>query len=284
MTELSSKVVITKQKKKFRFPKINFNRQKFFIFLGLVLLVLSSGGLSSFMTIQILKAQDNLMSRTTQVYNVDSSESSVSIVKQISKSVVSISTKSVSASWFGRQTVSEGAGTGVMISEDGYILTNNHVISGSTDVSFTTQDETTYNATVVKADPDKDLALIKVKSDVNVTFTAAKIGNSDSVAVGEDVIAVGNALGQYANSVTKGIVSGLGRPVVTGSSSLYGKLHELDDLIQTDAAINSGNSGGPLVNSKGEVIGINTAVAGSAQNIGFSIPINHAKELVASVK
>lgn len=284
MAESSSKVIITRQKNKFHLPKIRFNHKKILIFFGLVLLVLSSGGLSSYLTIEILKSQDNLMSRTTQIYNVTDGENSVNIVQQVSKSVVSISTTSVSTSWFGRQSVSEGAGTGIIISEDGYILTNNHVISGSTTVKFMTQDEKTYDATVIKADADKDLALIKVQDAGNVKFTAAKIGDSNSVKVGEDVIAVGNALGEFSNSVTKGIVSGLGRPIVTGSSTLYGRLQELDDLIQTDTAINSGNSGGPLVNSKGEVIGVNTAVAGSAQNVGFSVPINHAKELVASVK
>lgn len=276
MTGLSSKIIISKHKKR-------FNSKKILIFLGLIVLTLTSGGLGSYLTIAILKSQDNLMSRTTQIYNVTDGENSVNIVKQISKSVVSISTKTISTSWFGRQTVSEGAGTGIIISSDGYILTNNHVISGSSSLTFTTQDEKTYDATVVKADSDKDLALIKV-SDQTVTFTPVKIGNSDSVQVGEDVIAVGNALGEFSNSVTKGIISGLGRPIVTGNSGLYGKLQELDDLIQTDTAINSGNSGGPLVNSKGEVIGINTAVAGSAQNVGFAVPINHAKELVASAK
>jgi serine protease Do len=145
----------------------------------------------------------------------------------------------------------------------------------------TTRDDKELTAKVIATDESKDLALIKIKSYTKLI--AAKIGDSDSVKVGEGVIAVGNVLGRYRNSVTKGIVSGLGRPIITGSSGLYGNLQELDDLIQTDAAINSGNSGGPLVNMKGEVIGINTAIDGTAQNIGFSVPINHAKGLVKSI-
>lgn len=280
MSEESSKYIITKPKKKFKVPRTAPRRV--LVFLGLLAMTLSSAGVGSFATIEILKSQDNLMNRTTQIYNISEEENSVNIVKQVSKSVVSISTKTITTNWFGRRSISEGAGTGIVISEDGYILTNNHVVSDSNSVSIATQDERIYKATVVKVDEDKDLALIKVV-DETAKFTAVKIGDSEKVEVGENVIAVGNALGEYSNTVTKGIVSGLGRPIVTSSSDLYGKLHELEDLIQTDAAINSGNSGGPLVNSKGEVIGINTAVAGSAQNIGFSVPINHAKELVDSL-
>ena len=268
--------------KKFFLKRVKFNRKKVLIGLAVVLLVFTSGGLSSYVTIQILKAQDNLLSRTTQVYNVSGETNVVNVAKLVSKSVVSISTKAVSRGWFGRQTVSEGAGTGMIISEDGYILTNNHVIEDSSSVTATTQDGTELEATVVKTDSDKDIAVIKVKTDK--TLTAAKLGDSSKVQVGEDVIAIGNVLGRYHNSVSRGIISGLGRPIVTSGSSLYGNLKELDDLIQTDTAINSGNSGGPLVNAKGEVIGINTAIDGSAQNIGFSVPINHAKEMIASIK
>ena len=268
--------------KKFFLKRVKFNRKKVLIGLAVVLLVFTSGGLSSYVTIQILKAQDNLLSRTTQVYNVSGETNVVNVAKLVSKSVVSISTKAVSRGWFGRQTVSEGAGTGMIISEDGYILTNNHVIEDSSSVTATTQDGTELEATVVKTDSDKDIAVIKVKTDK--TLTAAKLGDSSKVQVGEDVIAIGNVLGRYHNSVSRGIISGLGRPIVTSGSSLYGNLKELDDLIQTDTAINSGNSGGPLVNTKGEVIGINTAIDGSAQNIGFSVPINHAKDMIASIK
>jgi len=120
-----------------------------------------------------------------------------------------------------------------------------------------------------------------VKSDEKLF--AVKLGDSDKLKVGESVLAIGNVLGRYSNSVTLGIISGLGRPIITSGSGLYGNLQELEDLIQTDAAINSGNSGGPLVNMKGEVIGINTAIDGTAQNIGFAVPINHAKKLVSSI-
>jgi serine protease Do len=245
-------------------------------------LVAVSSGASSYITAKLINPQIDNSTNTTQLINVDNNNNVVSVVEKISESVVSISTRTTSYGWFGQRIVSDGAGTGIVISEDGYILTNNHVIEGSSSVSISTHNEIEYAAEIIATDASKDLALIKVKTKVDLT--AAKIGDSDLVQVGEEVIAVGNVLGRYRNSVTKGIVSGLGRPIVTEGSSLYGDLHELDDLIQTDTAINSGNSGGPLVNMKGEVIGINTAIDGSAQNIGFSVPINHAKELVSSIK
>lgn len=266
--------------KKRRHFRVNW-KKCIFIFLMLVLIVASAAG-GSYLTISYLKSSGTLLTETNQTYNISDETNVVNIVTEISKSVVSISTKTSSKSWFGREVTSEGAGTGMIISVDGYILTNNHVIDGSDSITVTTQDDIVLDATVIKTDSDKDLALIKVTT--NTKLTAVKIGDSDSMKVGEEVIAVGNVLGIYNNSVTKGIISGLGRPIVTSGSSLYGKLTELDDLIQTDAAINSGNSGGPLVNMSGEVIGINTAIDGTAQNIGFAVPINHAKDLVKSIE
>lgn len=278
----ASQPSVSQNKKRSKTFRINC--KKACIGFALLILVAASSGAGSYLTIEILKSQGRLLNvtNTTQVYNIDENNNVINIASQVSKSVVSISTQTTTYGWFGRSYVSEGAGTGIVISTDGYILTNNHVVAGSDSLTVTTQDKQEFAATVIKTDSDKDLALIKVTTDVNLT--AAKIGDSDSVKVGEDVIAIGNVLGLYQNSVTKGIISGLGRPITTQSSNLYGKLQELDDLIQTDTAINSGNSGGPLVNMKGEVIGINTAIDGDAQNIGFSVPINHAKELVATIK
>lgn len=204
----------------------------------------------------------------------------VGVIDTVSQSVVSISTETVQQ--YGRtnfQYIAEGAGTGVVVTGDGYILTNNHVIENARQVTVMTTDEKVFTADVVATEPDSDLALLKV-TDTDAEFHYAQIGNSDDAAVGEDVYAIGNALGRYQNSVTRGIVSGLGRPITTGSQGLRGNLQEFEDLIQTDAAINSGNSGGPLINAKGEVIGINTAVDGQAQNIGFAIPISRAEALI----
>lgn len=268
------------KKKRFRLPR--FNGRKLLRVLAVILLIATSSGVSSYLTAYMINDNIKTTTNNTQVYNVSDDSNVVGIVNQISKSVVNITTETEVFGWFGQRSVSEGAGTGIIIKADGYILTNNHVIDGADTITVITNDDKELEATVIAADASKDLAVIKVKNDVNLT--AAKIGDSDKVQVGEEVIAVGNVFGQFSYSVTKGIVSGLGRPIVTSGSTLYGNLEQLSDLIQTDAAINSGNSGGPLVNMSGEVIGINTAVSGSGQNIGFSVPINHAKSLVKNIE
>ncbi len=233
-------------------------------------------GLTSGITAWLVRAD---LQNTQQIAISDQPVSQgVAVVEKVADSVVSITTETAQYDWFGRQAISSGAGSGVIISEDGYILTNNHVIDGADSVYVTTTDDKEYEANVVATEPDADLALLKV---ANVTsLRAAELGDANDLQVGQDVYAIGNALGQYPNSVTKGIISGLGRPITAVSSGLRGNLQEFEDLIQTDAAINSGNSGGPLVNADGKVIGINTAVAGQAQNIGFSVPINRAQDLI----
>jgi putative serine protease PepD len=167
-----------------------------------------------------------------------------------------------------------GEGTGIIISSDGYILTNAHVVSDASKVSVSTAASSkALSATVVGADVAHDVALIKV--DGGSGLPAAELGRSADVKVGDDVVAIGNALGLRGDpTVTRGIVSALNRTV-----------ENLTGMIQTDAAINPGNSGGPLVNSAGQVIGINTAVAADgAQNIGFAIPIDKAKDLADRLK
>jgi len=264
--------------KKNKFKHLNMKILRFLVALLLVAII---SGASSFLTIELLKSQNNLLNRTTNVYSVTNDNNIANIVDEISNSVVNVSTKTVGYTWFGQKVMSEGAGTGIIISSDGYILTNNHVVDGSDEVFITNSEDKKMSAKVIKKDSSKDLAIIKVESEEELS--AVKLGDSDKLKVGETVLAIGNVLGRYSNSVTLGIVSGLGRPIVTSDSGLYGNLQELEDLIQTDAAINSGNSGGPLVNMKGEVIGINTAIDGTAQNIGFAVPINHAKKLVSSI-
>ncbi|MGB4420569.1 MAG: trypsin-like peptidase domain-containing protein [Candidatus Saccharimonadales bacterium] len=263
--------------------KNKFKRARNNIFKSLAILIAIAliSGASSFLTIELLKRQNNLLNRTTNIYSVTNDNNIANIVDEISKGVVNISTRKIGYTWFGQKIISEGAGTGIVISSDGYILTNNHVVDNSDEVSVTISNGKEIEAKVIKKDSSKDLAIIKVKSDEKLF--AVKLGDSDKLKVGESVLAIGNVLGRYSNSVTLGIISGLGRPIITSGSGLYGNLQELEDLIQTDAAINSGNSGGPLVNMKGEVIGINTAIDGTAQNIGFAVPINHAKKLVSSI-
>jgi serine protease Do len=174
----------------------------------------------------------------------------------------------------GEDFLQQGSGSGVIVSEDGYILTNNHVIEGADEITVVYGDGDRYDAKVVGADPRTDLAVIKIEGK---DFPAATLGDSDKIEVGEWVLAVGNPF-ELQNTVTAGIISARGRSNVG--------LAEYEDFIQTDAAINPGNSGGPLVNLDGEVVGINTAIAtqtGGNMGIGFAIPVNMAKKVMAEL-
>jgi|SRR5581483_1278149 len=181
----------------------------------------------------------------------------------------------------GTQLQEVGAGSGFIVSQDGLVLTNKHVVSDAqADYTVLTNDGQKYSASVVALDPVQDLAVIKIKSDNK--FPAITIGDSSSIQIGQGAIAIGNALGEFRNTVSVGVVSGLGRSI-SASDSGGGSSENLDNIIQTDAAINPGNSGGPLLNLRGEVIGINTATAQGAQTIGFAIPINVAKKDISQV-
>ena len=174
-----------------------------------------------------------------------------------------------------------GGGTGFIISsKKGLILTNKHVVSDE-DAEYTviTNDGQEYEAKILARDPFNDIAVLKVETQ---NLPEVKLGNSDELRIGQTVIAIGNALGEYRNTVTKGVVSGISRRVITGDST--GSSEVLEGVIQTDAAINFGNSGGPLINLKEEVIGINTAISRQGQLIGFAIPINQAKQVIESIE
>jgi serine protease Do len=162
----------------------------------------------------------------------------------------------------------QGAGSGVVIGKEGYILTNNHVVEGAKEVTVTFANQKEYKAQVVGRDPKTDLAVLKVQS--KESFPAVTMGDSDQLKVGDWVVAIGNPFG-LNNTVTSGIVSAKGRVIGAGP---------YDDFIQTDASINPGNSGGPLINMQGELVGINTAILPNGQGIGFAIPVNTAKPLV----
>lgn len=182
----------------------------------------------------------------------------------------------------------QAAGTGIIISKSGIIMTNRHVVpEGTTNVDVTLADGTIYKNVEVlgrtTTSDTLDIAFLKIRDTKGKSLTAAKLGDSDKMQVGDKVVAIGNALGQFQNSVTSGIISGYGRSVEAGDSGSGSNSESLINLFQTDAAINSGNSGGPLVNMNGEVIGINTAVAGNAEAIGFSIPLNDAQGLIKQV-
>lgn len=239
---------------------------------------LVGGLLGSFVYIHDF-AKDIPVSRQQLV--VQESSAVIDVAKQVSPAVVSITTQTVQPGIFGfGSTQGEAAGTGMILASDGLILTNNHVIAGSTSVTVFTSDGKQYKGTVVAANANSDYAFVRISAK---NLPTVKLGDSSNVQVGEKVVAIGNALGQFQNTVTEGIISGKGRPV-QASDSGGGTVESLTDLFQTDAAINEGNSGGPLVNLKGEVIGIDTAIAGNAQNIGFAIPINEVKNAIDSVK
>ena len=225
-----------------------------------------------------------------------------SIAKSLSPGVVSISavTTTQTSNFFGfsQPVQQQSAGTGIIISSNGLVLTNRHVVpAGTTSVSITLANGTQLsNVSVVgrtAASDSLDIAILKINNLEGQTLTPLVLGDSSQVQVGDGVIAIGNALGQFQNTVTSGIISGFGRNISAstgGSSNVFGfssgstsTSENLSDLFQTDAAINEGNSGGPLVNLNGQVIGINTAIASNSQNIGFAIPINEVKGLVKSV-
>lgn len=173
-----------------------------------------------------------------------------------------------------KEQIQQGTGSGFIISEDGKILTNAHVVEGATEVTVSLKDGRVFEGKVLGTDPLTDLAVISIQAD---NLPVLKVGNSDELVIGEWAIAIGNPLG-LDNTVTTGIISATGR-----SSSEIGVGDKRLDFIQTDAAINPGNSGGPLLNVRGEVIGINTAIIQNAQGLGFAIPINRAAEIAQTL-
>jgi serine protease Do len=179
----------------------------------------------------------------------------------------------------GSEKVEVGGGTGFLISKNGYIITNRHVVDrDDVEYSVITDDGESHAATVVAKDPLFDIAVLKIEGE-NHTFLT--FGNSDEIEVGQTAIAIGNALAEFRNTVSVGVISGLSRSITAGNG--LGSFERLEGVIQTDAAINPGNSGGPLLNLSGEVIGMNVAMAG-AENIGFALPSNIVKKVAESVR
>ena len=175
------------------------------------------------------------------------------------------------------------SGTGFFISDDGFLVTNKHVVADKdAEYSIVTLEGKTMSAKVIARDPLHDMAVLKIDPPAGGKFSFIPLGNSDSVKIGQTAIAIGNALGEFQNTVSIGVISGLKRNVTASGSG--GGVEELTDVIQTDAAINPGNSGGPLLNLKGEAIGLNTAIAQGAQNIGFALPINQITKSIENVK
>ncbi len=224
---------------------------------------------------EVQKPKDQ--SPSVYVSNSSYEQSIIDVARNTSPSVVSIV---ISKNLPVYQEIGEGSG--FIVSVDGLILTNKHVVSDNkADYTVLTSDGKKYSAKVLALDPVQDLAVIKIKSD-GASFKPATLGDSSGIQIGQTAIAIGNALGQFSNTVSVGVVSGLQRTI--SASDQMGSFSEtLEGIIQTDAAINSGNSGGPLLNLKGEVMGISTAMAQGAQTIGFAIPIDMAKKDIQQV-
>jgi serine protease Do len=256
------------------------------IFLSLVLG--AAGGIGGLLLLgKIAPTQTNQIESVipgiTKVEKVTVEEDSATIdaVKKVSPTVVSVTTTRSIEDFFGTVSEQKGGGTGFILTSDGLILTNKHVVSDAkADYTIYTLDGKSFKPKSITTDPFNDLAIIKIEA---TGLPPVELGDSEKIQIGQRVIAIGNALAEFQNTVTTGVISAVGRKVEAGSDS-SGSTESLENLIQTDAAINPGNSGGPLINIRGQVIGINTAMAGNAENIGFAIPINTAKSAIDSYK
>ena len=235
-----------------------------------------------------------------KVYEVTENSATFDVVKKVAPSVVSVVVTKELANVYnmtgpdvwefwnngeplprgGGDTQEVGGGTGFIISEDGMILTNRHVVEDiDAAYSIVLNDGTSHEAKVLDRDVVSDIAVLQI--DVQ-GLPVVEFGDSDDIEIGQTVVAIGNTLSEYSNTVTRGVISGIDRRVVAGDG--FGNSELIEGALQTDAAINPGNSGGPLLNLDGQVIGINTAVNRAGQSIGFAIPINQAKPVVDSVR
>ncbi|HVS59018.1 MAG TPA: trypsin-like peptidase domain-containing protein [Candidatus Saccharimonadales bacterium] len=283
--------------KQFRRPTFRSTRMRVAgVVVGLIIAAAGFGFLGGWLENQQNNASDSSLTSASSnaQRQVVTSEGQLinKIAKNVGPSVVSVNVtgQQSTTDFFGFSTPTEtqSAGTGIILSKEGLIITNRHVVpAGTTNVSVTLSDGTTLtNVSVLgrtSASDSLDVAFLKVNDTKGKKLVPATIGDSSNVQVGDAVVAIGNALGQFQNTVTSGIISGFGRSVQASEQGTGQNAENLTDLFQTDAAINEGNSGGPLVNMSGDVIGINTAIAGNAQNIGFAIPINDVKGLIEQV-
>lgn len=242
---------------------------------GAVLFLSSNSRLSQLLGIE--NNQINIATTRTEKIRLEESSTIIEAVKKVAPAVVSITATTQIEDFFGAVQESQGGGTGFIVTNDGLILTNKHVAQAGQSLSIMTTDGKTYEGQVAALDPTNDLAIIKVNAS---GLPVVDLGNSDDLQIGQWVVAIGNALGQLQNTVTAGVISARERQLVVGG----GQEEQLNNLLQTDAAINAGNSGGPLINLAGQVVGINTAIASGAQNIGFAIPINQVNQALDSYK
>lgn len=276
----------------FQFPN-KFKKLLTGIAVGLIVLVAITGGAIADRLFG-LKPLDLLLKRQDQSFRVGTLEQRIlteesvviDVAERVSPSVVTVTIQTPSRRilefnpFGGFSSRIEGGqpqdiGSGFIIDANGLVVTNKHVVS-DTNATYkvVTKDGTEYEVKQISRDPSNDIAILKIEAS---DLPSVELGESTSLKVGQFVIAIGTALGEFRHTVTTGVISGLGRGITAGSA-FQGFVERLDDVIQTDAAINPGNSGGPLLNSAGQVIGVNVAVAQGAENIGFAIPINIVKE------
>lgn len=228
----------------------------------------------------LTKTNGSLSLPVKQKVTLEENSAFIDVAKQANPSVVSIDTSTNYSDFFGQVYQQKGGGTGFVISADGLIATNAHVVQDkNTSYTIILNDGKTYTATIKDVDPIFDFAVLKIDA---TNLKPVDFGDSDELQIGQWVMAIGNALAEFQNSVTVGVVSAKERSI-TASDSSGTASESLEGLIQTDAAINPGNSGGPLINLLGKVIGVNTATSTSAQSIGFAIPINVLKPAIDSV-
>jgi serine protease Do len=243
--------------------------------------ILASGGTAAVLTAGFQSGATTAPQATANASTVNQTtvvgDDITAIVAKAQPSVVTITANGLSTNGFSPfQIPTSGVGSGVILTANGYILTNRHVVEGSQTLSVELSDGRQLPATVIQISKTNDLALIKVAA---TGLTPATIGDSSALKVGQTTIAIGSPLGTYTETVTRGIVSGLDRQVTVSDEQTRSQV-TLTGLIQTDAAINPGNSGGPLLDIGGNVIGLNTATATNAEGLGFAIPIGAASDLI----
>ena len=243
---------------------------------GTILLLSSNSKLQKALGIE--SSSLNITTTKQEKLRLEESSAIIDSVKKVTPAVVSITTSQSVEDFFGRTIEQQGGGTGFIVTNDGLILTNKHVAEAGSSLTVLTAEGKSFEARVMAKDPTNDLAILKIDAS---GLPVVDLGNSNDLQIGQWVIAVGNALGQLQNTVTVGVISARERQLTAGGG---GSQEQLNNLLQTDAAINPGNSGGPLVNLAGQVIGINTAIASNAQNIGFAIPINQATKALDSYR
>jgi len=246
---------------------------------GIVALSVDNGALAKKLGINF--SELSIPTLRTEKIVLEESNAIIDASAKVSTAVVSVEEKGTTQNQYGQVVQTGGSGTGFIITNDGLILTNKHVVS-DTNATYTVtlEDGRSFDAKIQSVDPFQDMAVLKIDAK---NLPVVELGDSDELKVGQWVVAVGNALGKFDNTVTAGIISARNRKI-EATDEQGNDSESLDGMIQTDAAINSGNSGGPLVNLKGQVIGINTAVAADAQGIGFAIPINSAKSAIDSIR